>query len=246
VTLSLAVVCEARSDFRMATVLADRVLCARVEWIRDGNPDDHRPWRGFTEAEPFLSWTRVPSLAKQHRVRAFGHFDNRPGTLEAALARQAILLLNDATPRPDAIVLVRDDDGKSQRRVGFEQARQATPIGLPVLIGLAHTKRECWVLAGFHTRTDGERDRLAALRADLGFDPCERAEGLTATDEGAKRSAKRVLGLLTEQDYDREDECLQADLDPFRRRGENTGLAAFLQEIDRFLVPLLTGYGGPG
>jgi hypothetical protein len=137
------------------------------------------------------------------------------------------------------VLLVRDDDRDEDRRGGLDQARNSVEMGVPVVIGLAHTKRECWVLAGFSAQTPEEDAFLAGLRQELGFDPCAEAEGLTAKHDHDLRSAKRVLGVLTAGNREREADCwLRCDLRLLEQRGQNTGLADYLREVRTLLVPL--------
>jgi hypothetical protein len=80
------------------------------------------------------------------------------------------------------------------------------------------------------------------LRQELGFDPREKAEELTAIHDDDKRSAKRVLNVLTGGDVQREQQWLaNADLDVLRRRGQQTGLADYLDELVERFVPLFGG-----
>jgi len=240
VTLSIAVVCEAPADQRSGCTLADRVICDQIVWIESDMLDHLRRWRGFRSHDPHLLWKEVPSLAKQLGISARGYFDGRPGALEAGAVRRALLVLLASSDRVDAIMLLRDDDGETGWRTGFEQARETVKTVAPVIIGLAHAKRECWVLAAFEPRNEPERAILAELRC-LGFDPRERAEELTAKHDHDKRSAKRVLARITAGNVDHEDECCRtADLGALRARGRHTGLAAFLDEVRQGLVPLFT------
>jgi hypothetical protein len=138
------------------------------------------------------------------------------------------------------VLLIRDDDRQTKRRLGLEQARNATKLGVPVVVGLAHPKRECWVLAGFDPCTPEEKETLAELRKALGFDPCARAEELTAKHDHDLRSAKRVFAALTASSRDREADCwLKPALAVLADRGQRTGLADYLNEIRSLLVPLL-------
>ena len=56
-------------------------------------------------------------------------------------------------------------------------------------------------------RRSRKRALLAEIRQELGFDPRERAEQLTAIHDHDKRSAKRVLRHLVQGDPDREAAC---------------------------------------
>ena len=120
-------------------------------------------------------------------------------------------MFNAFDPRPDAVVLLRDDDRQTERRSGLQQAREymAPRLKIPIVIGLAHVMRECWVLAGFIPRDKSELAKIEQLRHgdELGFDPSVHADRLIAKNEMAKRSAKRVLAHLTNRDHEREAAC---------------------------------------
>lgn len=242
-TRSLAVVCEARADYETACALADRVLCAEVEWISAEVLGEYRRWRGFAEAESFLTIQHVPALARQKNILSRGKFDGNPLAPDEHLGRRAFLLLYTLQPLPDAVLLIRDDDRQTERRRGLEQARKWAAEKLhglnTIVLGLAHPKRECWVLAGFVPKDEREQGLLDAVRQELGFNPCVKAEELTAKHDRDVRSAKRVLSVLTCANADREAECwVSASLDILRQRGENTGLADYLEELRSQLVPL--------
>jgi hypothetical protein len=245
VTQSLAIVCEAPADRRTATELADRVICTSVDWISPELLDAFRLWRGETDADPCLLWREVQQRAKAKNIRVYGKFAGEPGAPDAAVARKALYVLYGSSHRPDAVVLIRDDDMQTERRIGLEQARRWASEHLKdvavVVIGLAHTKRECWVLAGYDPANEREKKVLAELEAELGFSPCAAAHRLTAKLDHELRSAKWILGLLTGQDPEREAVCwLAADLGTLEARGNQTGLAAYFNELRERLVPLFT------
>jgi hypothetical protein len=111
-----------------------------------------------------------------------------------------------------------------------------------VLIGVAHTMMECWVLSVFVPQGKKEIAALAALRKELGFDPTGRPEELTASNETAKRSPKRVLSNLTQGEDEREAECWNTTSTEFlRARGAKNGLADFVGEVEKHLSPLFAG-----
>jgi len=245
VILSLAVVCEAAADQQTGCGLADRVLLAEVGWLEEEMLPHCRRWRGFDPGQTHLLWKNVAPLARSHNIRAHGHFDGKPGAPDAQNARLALLLIHASTHTAHAVVLLRDDDRQTERRAGLEQARSSSTIGVPVVVGLAHPKRECWVLAGFEPRDAHEADRVAELTKDLGFDPRQQAERLTARRKGEERDAKRVVELLTGGDWDRQAACWNhADLELLDARGRKTGLTDYLHELRDRLVPLIRR--GPG
>lgn len=236
---SFAVVCEAPADLRLVADLADRVLCQEVDWLVPESLDLHRQWRGLTPSDNHLEWHWVHKLARQQNLRAHGHFGGEPGALEAAAARKALLLLARSQQPPDAVVLSRDTDGLDERRQGFQQARAAFPWPFQVVVAVAHTKRECWILTGFNPRIPQEEEALAGMRRELGFDPRLQAENLTAAEPQAPRNAKRVLDRLLAGNRDREQECWSTgDLETLKERGRLTGLSDFLDEVVERLVPL--------
>ena len=240
--LCLAVVCEARADFDLAATLVDRVLCDSIPWLaQHGSAEPVRTFWQAPSGQPFLRWREVPGLARERGVRAHGHFDGKPGAADAHAARLALLLLAQERQQPSAVVLLRDTDGDLARCQGMQQARidpqRVWPF--PIVLGAAHTKRECWLLAGFEPETPDERQALQTVKAELGFDPCLAAEGLTAVDEGAKRSAKRVLSLLSGGEPERERRCYaESPLSNLHQRSSANGLRNFLAYLEKRLRPL--------
>jgi hypothetical protein len=239
---SFAVVCEAPADRDLSTGLADRVLCDEIEWTDQESLNLHRQWRGLGVGDSHLEWHWVPGLARQQNLRAHGHFRGEPGALDAAMARKALLLLARTQRPPDAVVLVRDTDGEEERKRGLEQARTVAPWPFQIVLGLPHTKRECWILAGFDPRSDIEEVALTEMRRELGFDPRLQAENLTASERTALRSAKRVLERLLSGNREREEDCWSgSDLASLIERGRLTGLADYLDEVRSRLVPIFSG-----
>jgi len=241
---SFAVVCEAATDLDLCADLADRVLCQEVDWLDQESLELHRTWRGLGESESHLEWHWVGKLAREQGLRVHGHFRDEPGALDAAMARKALLLLFQSERPPDAVVLSRDTDGVEERRLGLRQARDAFSWPFEIVLAVAHTKRECWVLAGFEPRSELETRVLVDLRQELGFDPRLRAEGLTASEPQALRNAKRVLERLLGGSRDREEDCWRScDLAVLAERGRLTGLTEYLEEVRSRLVPIFTSGG---
>lgn len=244
-TFTIAVVCEARADRDTACGLADRVLLEAADWIEKEELDYYRRWCGASKEQSFLPWKDVKSLARQENIRPHPSFDDSPIAPDAHAARRALLLLKKHGGFPDLVLLIRDDDRDARRRDGLEQARRWMAkhhrLVDRIVIGLAHPKRESWVLAGFDPRNDAERTLLDSICRELGFNPCTNAEQLTAKHEGDKRSAKRVLDCLRCGDPNREADCWNTiPLEFLRERGQHTGLADYLQELQLFFVPLFS------
>lgn len=245
-TISIAVVCEADADFRIATDLADRVCCETIKWLDPELVETLRTYRGESESEPFLRWKDIPGIAKRLRIRTHGHFNSQPGNLDAAATRRALHICMASDRPPTGVILVRDSDnqpreeGMRQARDDFESKRGYNAIAM----GVAHSKRECWVIAGFAPRTNDESATVRDLTrgtAGLGFDPIAHSERLTATDESAKKSPKRILNALTGGNRQREVACWKdTPLDTLRMRGQQNGLARYLTEVRDRICPLFT------
>jgi hypothetical protein len=242
-TVALLVVCEDYPDYRVASGLADRIIRERCDWIEPEVIDDYRLWRGVDDSRPFLTWSEAAARAStidRLGVGALGHFSGKPAEAYAGRGRRTLFLLQALELPLGGVVLLIDDDGDTDRLEGLKQARAASPLDCPVVIGVAHLKRECWVLAGFEPADEHERTQLARVLGELTFDPRLHAERLTAKGDGEVRSAKRVLRHLTGS-AEREADCwLLAPLDALRTRGQATGLTAFLAEIETRFVPLFT------
>ena len=243
--VSIAVVCEASADRRTGCDLADRVVCVEVAWLETDMLGHQRKWRGLEPTDEYLRWGTVKGLARTSLIPIQG-FGGEPAEPDAHAARKALWLLHASDFPPDAVVFLRDDDGDPNRWKGLDQARRFSSFSTPIVVGVPHSNRECWVLAGFDPQNGQERDRLAHLRSELGFDTREKAERLTATRESAKRSAKRVLNALTGGDPVREAACWQkTDLHLLANRGQNTGLGEYLDEVRIHMVPLFTRRAPP-
>lgn len=248
-TLRVAVVCEAEADFRTATERADRILLERVDWL-DGQEDQlpyHRKWLFQTPRGHRLTWQAIKVHSRELGISPVGQFDGEPGHPDAFAARRAIEFCLQELPNLDAIVLVRDQDAQLDRRLGLEQARRGSP-DIPIVIGRAVVKRECWVVSGFDPRDPhlaAEQARLDAESARLHFDPRFRSHDLAAVPFEADRSAKRVLASLSQGDADRERACWRhTPLPTLRERGADNGMVAFLEDVAGRLVPPLAGRRG--
>lgn len=96
------------------------------------------------------------------------------------------------------------------------------------------------MLAAFVPQDKKETAALAALRKELGFDPTTGSEDLTASNETAKKSPKRILTkLMAYGDGEREAQCWNvASIEPLRTQGARNGLAEFIREVEKELSPL--------
>ena len=238
---NFAIVCEALADKATASGFANNLLSSRLNATTE-QLDARRFWQGLDIGDGFLAWKSVPVLAKENRIKSHGHFDGCPGAHDAFAARRVLLLFRARATLPAAILLIRDDDGVSERRRGLEQARSSIKLTIPVVVGVATTKRECWVLAGFDPLDKEEEKLLGNARKELGFSPIEKAHKLTAKHDRDKKSAKRILTLLTRGKPEREALCWESSkIEDLFKRGEESGLKSYLEEIRDKVLPLFAG-----
>jgi hypothetical protein len=216
-------------------------LLEHIDWISPELLGSYREWRGVVADETFLKWSNVKDRAGLAGIRIFGRFDDKP---DALTARKALLLFAGLKKPPAAVVLIRDSDGYRDRKdgQGLTQARDGSRWPFQVLIGVAHPKREAWVMAGFQPQSPEESARLQALRERLSVDPILKAHELDAREHGAKTDIKRALEELLQGDGDRERQCLtETELAVLAQRGEDNGLTAYLSEVRDRLVPVVLG-----
>jgi len=252
----LILFCESPADASTVQGLVERVIREQgPDWLRDlldGPAEGARQvldWVPDNAGHSFFDLHGLSAQARRLGLRIpQGHFNGEPGAAGALMARTAFHVARELAleqERPEAVLLVWDmDDQGQQRRQGLEQARQEVRGLVPfvLLLGCPDPMREAWVLAGFEPETEEERSRLAALRQELGFHPCQEAHRLDAKKEQARRSPKRVLDTLTAGVSEREVRCwTMASLPIMRERGQHSGLAAFLDEVTTLLLPRLTG-----
>jgi len=236
----LGLVVEGPSDERTVPEIVDRVLNHRLPDQAE-DLDGLRAFRGLDAGTRFLAWRKVDEASWQRNVpRVHGHFSGEPAIEDARTAVLALRCFHKENPQPAAVLLVRDSDGKNEERTrGLEQARNEFNWPFVVLIGVAHTMGECWVLAAFSPQSKKEQQALATLRKKLGFDPTVQSHALDAKKETAKKSPKHVLSCLLGKDHEREAECFrEADIEHLRKVGAENGLAAFIEELEQRLVPI--------
>lgn len=244
VSKRFVVIYEAQADFTIATELADRVLIEQIDWLNDTPLESQRHWIGDEPSVGRLTWKSIPGRAEKLGLPPVrGHFEGEPGLPDAQAARRAILFVRQLIDDLDAIVLVRDADDQLERRKGLEQARSSDTSRCTIVIGLAIIERECWVISGFDPKGEDENERLSTEKRKLGWNPCLHSQNLTAGKKNlAKRSPKRVLAALTDSEWDRQRECwTTTPLDTLRERGQQNGLRDYLDEVRKYLVPLIAG-----
>jgi len=248
--LKLCIVYEADADWRIGYDLADRVVVDCIDWLRE-QPDLLRFQREWTKdyAGIQFRWDAIDDLGRDMDLRIRGGYaEGEKDYPDFKAAVRAIRVLRNLFDDLDAIILIRDTDDQPDRINGLNQAKARfdnKPAGFCILVGAARTKRECWVLTGFLPKDKVEVGLLQEARQRLGFDPTTRSHELTAKNNENEdtRSAKRVLRQLTQGDAIREEECwTHTPLALLKTKGETNGLAAYLNQVEEVLVPMVRGH----
>ena len=249
-----AVVAENESDARMAFFLANRIFLEEgpswmdvgylPSWINlDGNSHPAETTSPIPPPHCTL-WTDLDDSKFDRKFLRSIRRDvsgQRKG-FDYPRAHKAKLLFNRLREQRgvEALVLVRDldVDHPQKRRASLEKVREESPH-LVIVLAMPNPNQEAWLLNLF-IRTEDEKPSLSALQQELGFDPCRQAHELTAKDETAKRSAKRVVAHLMGNDRARKEICwTDTPLTVLEKQGDETNLNAYLQEVRQHLLPIL-------
>jgi hypothetical protein len=250
--IRIAVIAEAEADRRQICETIDRKIRHHApDWWDDEQLESERVYCGLLPGTSFTRWAELrgiiadPNALRGGGFIGFGGGKNR--RFDYPLGRKALNYCALARPRVDAVILIRDMDQQPLER-SASLARAQTEVSeatMKVILALPRAKREAWVLNGFIPVDSEEAAALEEVRAELSFDPCERAEELYATKTGAKRDAKRVLARLIAEDRERETKCWrEAEWSLLRSRGTRSGLTQFLADVKERLVPIVTGRHG--
>ncbi len=240
-----AIVCEADADFRMASRLAERVIESdpKTNWLID-QIDNCSIWVEIEPGMSYLRWDHVKYLVNKHQIKVTAKDFRDEETHRAEDAKAGLRALRSLKADQkdlDFILLIRDDDRITERRLGLEQARNKSPWSARrVAIGLAHCKREAWILSGFEP-SESELEKFDEQRTLLGFSPQLQSHRLTAKhDLKDKLNAKRVVTELVGNSSEREAACYEKpSLQTLKDRGQENGLAAFIAELEERLIPVI-------
>ena len=225
----VGLVVEGPSDERTVRDLVGRML--------DVSPS----FQGIAHGELFITWRAAATMRVPRR---HGDFGKGPAKTEDAPATSnALQAFVGRETRPVAVVLLRDSDGKQdERMLAIKGECEARPWPFKILVGVPHTKRECWILAalGVSKMHKAEADALKKQHQALGFDPTKTSEKLTDPKDGNPKNPKTVLNaLIGSNNKDREEELFhQIDLERLREHGARNGLADFMAEIEAKLCQL--------
>lgn len=240
-SVRLGVACEDQGHFSAVTLLVDAALLVAHTWLSDVI-DEHRSWCGLREDQSWYKYSPSdaydvrPVVIDGVRIAGTATIAGKRVEPEAGMWRKVLLLFYHCEPRPDVVLLVRDMDGYRDRRDGMEQVRNDLPWPFPVVIAAPEPEIEAWHVAGFVPADAKERNALKGLRQRLSFDPALQSHRLTSHPNDAATDAKRVLDALCGDDLDRRRRCL-ADLGLLRQRGIANGASAFLDEVEKRVIP---------
>lgn len=234
--MRFGVVCEGPNDNEALRLLVEAFLGQHIDWF----DPSLICWCGQLQGEAYLPWKYVKTRAKECGIKKHGKFT---GELQTGEKAHRLMKLAHECDAFEVVFYLRDSDGDSSRLSSLRQAIPQTTSSPPNLVGVAHHKIEAWALSCFVVRCEVEQAHLRLLRGELGFDPTERAAQLDATDDYAKKSAKRVLGVLCSDDPERRANCYSCveDWDDAARRGAETGLGEFIRALRDRLYPQISG-----
>jgi hypothetical protein len=246
----IAVVAEAREDAEVCVGLTKRVVAESAmtpDWIRE-DPEQLAEELRFAGLEPETEFTqrrRIRAIAEERalphkraiqRLRSFGS----PIGEDFADTWKVVALAALDDRNFDAVIVSRDTDGISERWDSWKEVRNTSGPKPLVILAAQHCKLEAWLLNGFVPKDEADTGRLREEKSSLGFDPVRKAERLTAKADQAKKSAKRVLKRVTDDNPGRRRNCWeQTDLMLLRENGERTGLKEFLDAVEASVIPLI-------
>jgi hypothetical protein len=245
------VIVESGADARTATKLAERVLKEKFDWLDDDILKHCFQWSGLDSGAEFSCWRDIIKIIEDAKEklkykppRFLGHDSNGvPLKADGAASIKVLNLVRflQRTRQIKAVLFIRDLDNQPERKEGIEQARSEhinKKPKLEIIIGAANPKREAWVLNGFIV-SNNEKVILEDIKKKLSFDPCIEPERLRSTSEKDTeiiRNVKFVVEQLTGKNMEREKQCWEeTSLEILRTRGVNTGLAAYLQDVEERL-----------
>ncbi|MGZ8217267.1 hypothetical protein [Methylomagnum sp.] len=253
--LEFLVIVESSADARTATVLAERVLTEKVDWLDSSLFEYTFRWSGLKPETQHSCWKDIRLIVEYFEKKGFrfprplGH-DKTPKKADFHTTAKIINVVKALRRKEgrliEAVLFIRDLDSQPERLEGITEARKpyiGEQTEFQIIIGTADRMREAWVLNGFIPSDQAEQRRLEETSRELGFCPCEDAHRLRSTSDRS-RNPKVVLETLTGGEYSREEQCWKATpLEILRTKGKHTGLTHYLSEIEQRLVPIICNPG---
>jgi hypothetical protein len=238
--------CETPRDFTIASNLFDRVL---TDWGPPGvaeamqsEPDAVRSWVKDDTEQPYFALRRLDQYASAFGLRlphaGFRAHPSASSRLSAETVFSLSRRLADAG-RIDVVVVVWNlSSGGHDELAALQRMHRITQGSPDCRIVWAHPNPniDAWALTGYQPQNDTERAELAALEQQLGFDPRLSPDQLLTVSSVAVRD---VLRKLSHDNTAREQSCWQrAPLDVLWRRGDPSGLRAYLSQLQDDVLPL--------
>lgn len=261
--IEFIVIVESSADAQTATKLAERVLVDKVEWLEREQLQYLFRWSGLEENTEHSCWKNIKHIIEVEKKSGFrlpkflgtNRNSKEPLKHDAATSIKILNLVRYLQKKRNikALLFIRDLDNQAQRREGIEQAcsehdraclehsnRQAK---LAIIIGTAARMREAWVLNGFIPSNQEETRILEDIKTELNFDPCEESHRLCSNsweEPDRIRNPKVVVEKLTGGKMEREQQCWEeTSLELLRKNGVETGLTAYIKEIEERLIPII-------
>ncbi len=253
--IEFVVIVESNADARTATKLADRTLVQKIDWLDPEMLQHLYQWSGLEAGTDHSCWKNINQIIDNFQEslgfrppRYLGH--RKDGALKADGAA-AIKILNlvrfiQKTRNIKAILFIRDLDNQPERREGIEQARSEhidRQPKLAIIIGTADRMREAWILNGFIPSNQEEKLILQKIATELTFNPCDEPHKLRSNSwekPDRIRNPKVVIEKLTGGKMEREQQCWEeTNLEHLRKKGVDTGLTAYICEIEERLIPII-------
>lgn len=252
---------EDRLAAEVSAALLDRVVRerARAEWLRDcWAPETVDTHRQIVDLEGSAGWSDRGAVRRvQQGARLRLHMRDprtrRPLGGNAALAYVCVRLASmEAAPGDGSarvLLLAFDTDGKSELErctTGVDAARSDAEPGIDILVAEAHREFDAWVVAGFVPGPRHEKVSHEEEKSRIGFDPLEAPHELTSNVTGDARDAKALCTRLlrldgpAHLDHERVRACvIDTDLGTLQARGQGAGIAQYLGDVARVVLPLL-------
>src|SRR4028118_2424855 len=254
--IEFVVIVESSADARTATKLADRILVEKIDWLEPEMLQHLVQWSGLEAGTENSCWKNISHIIEREKESGFqpARFFRRDYPRQKTLqpdAANTIKIINlvsylQKTRNIKALLLIRDLDNQPQRRQGIEQARSEhinRPPKLEIVIGTADRMREAWVLNWFIPFNQQEKQILQEITTELTFNPCDESHRLRSnslTEPDRLRNPKVVVERLTGGRMEREQQCWEeTPLEYLREKGVDTGLTAYIKEIEERLIPII-------
>ncbi|MFO0560733.1 MAG: hypothetical protein U0269_22140 [Polyangiales bacterium] len=240
----------------LARDLCDRVIRerARFDWLRElWDPslvDTQRAWIGL---DPHFDWADRGAVDRRCEARSIASAVRDVATgrrvaphAKAAMAFRSARAAMTLDPPPDLLFIAADTDGETDPRMLFDEGLRLADEPITAVCAEIHRESEAWVVAGFVAQNTHERDALARVCDELGFDPTLECERLMSDLHADVRDAKRVAKALFESSggvtarNPRFAACWQdTALSVLEARGQRSGLARYLRAVETVVVDSL-------